>query len=158
MDIIQLAERLGDIKISDIEGGVLVSIINQHLPDNVIINSATTGDDLKNIYQGLQPEQKKILDAAVRLEDDPKKMVGILNAIDHLETQRISLQKRVESTNHTYLLMTLLIVLLFNGWLVYSYHLQAKQQLGTYQSTLVTFVVDLIATGENLQGSPKSAE
>lgn len=158
MDTIQLSERLGDMKINDIEGGVLVVLINAHLPDDVIINSTTTGDDLKAIYQDLTPEAKKSLDAALRLENDPSMMVCILNAITHLETQRFSLQRRVDGANHIYLILTLAIVILFNGWLVYSYHIQAKQQLGNYQSTLITFVADLITTGEKIQEVTKQTQ
>lgn len=151
MDITQLGDKLGDIRLGDIESGVIVTLINSHLEGEQQITSLTTGNELKTLYTSLTTDQKNQLDRAIRLEDDPKTMVGILNAINHLETQRVSLQAHMQSSKTLYVLMALAIVLIYSYWLVYNYHLQAMEMMGeSYKSNMISFVGNLFSTIEKV--------
>lgn len=147
MDITQLGDRLGDIKIGDIESGIIVTLINNHLEPDKHITGSTTGNELKTLYASLTTAEKNNLDRAIRYEDDPKTMVNILNAISHLETQRISIQNHMESSRTLYIGLALLAVLVYNYWTVYGYHLEAMDVMGdSYKSNMITFVGELFHT------------
>lgn len=149
MDITQLGEKLGDIKIGDIESGLIVTTINNILDPEHHVTSITTGHELKALYASLPTDQKNQLDKAIRFEADPATMVRLINAVSHLETQRVSIQAHMESSRTTYILLALLAVLVFNFWTVYAYHLQAMDVMGeTYKSNMITFVGELISTIE----------
>lgn len=151
MDITQLGEKLGDIKIGDIEGGLIVSTVNSILDPEQHVTSITTGNELKSLYTSLTTEQKNNLDKAIRFEEDPATMVRLINALAHLETQRASIQTHMESSKNTYILIGLVLVVLFNFWSVYNYHKQAMDVMGdSYRSNMISFVSDLITTAEKV--------
>lgn len=159
MDITQLGDKLGDIKLGDIEGGVIVELINSHLEPEKHITGITTGKELKAMYVELTTVEKNNLDKAIRYEDDPKTMVNILNSISHLETQRISIQNHMESSRTLYILLALLGVLIYNYWAVYGYHLQAMDVMGeSYKSNMITFVGEIFHTVTEVFFSQGSAE
>lgn len=149
MDITQLGEKLGDIKIGDIEGGLIVTIVNGVLDPEQHVTSITTGLELKALYASLSTELKNQLDKAIRFENDPATMVRLINAVAHLETQRNSLQAHMESSKVTYILLALAGVVLYNYWQLYNYHLEAMDVMGAdYKSNMISFVGELLSTIE----------
>lgn len=140
MNVLQLVQRIGEVSICDIEHGeILLSLINDALPNTIHVDIEMTGEDLINSYKQWDIEVKKKV--AQIVFDDPEKLLRMLNDISYIETQRKAIQQTEQRARYFQLVLVLSIVCIIDTWYVYSYHVKAKEILADqYKSTVIDFI------------------
>lgn len=140
MNILQLAQTMGSFKIGDFDNAsILIKLITSALPDNLYVDTITTGEQIVLMYQEMEIEYKKKL-ISVDLYQVPRLVENILGDLYYLTQQTNAIREREERARNFQFIGMVLFVCLSAGYFTYGYYLKANELLGeNYKSPMTEF-------------------
>ncbi len=141
MNILQLAQLLGNIRFGEVDGGnELINIITELLPESIHLDTNNSGLDFIAIYDDLPIENKKQL-TAISLSTRQDLMVEILNDVVYINTQKQRIKEREDKARNMQYILMIVVITFISTYLSYQYHVNATHVYGGgYDSMFMDFV------------------
>lgn len=146
MNILQLTQLIGRLKISDIEGGFdILAILSEKLPDGYKLTIDTTGYEIGEYYNNLSAtDKKKITDT--HIQEDSSLLTDALNDIIYHKHQLLANQEQQTNARFKQISVVMVCLLLYSTYVAYSYYRAASSMLkDQYRSHVMDVANDVVS-------------